>query len=389
MHLFPRAKVLSALLLALVLTLITGAAMAELVRIVTPGGPVKMRKKASAKSGLVTQVPNKAFVEADELGEEWCHITYNGKSGYVMTEYVVTAGSQEDALPAIQVTPAAPMAGETVEITAACEGAVSFEYAITYSGAKPVTGPQVPYATVYYRPRKAGIVCLDVTAHLADGSSLTNQTFFEIKPENEFLVSDEPEPDLIMYSQKDGWWLDKKYRSSNLDTSGCAIFTLAHALQLMGIAGENDTPDKLAVTYAFCLVEGGTLNSTLIGRAAKNYGFATKTDLLKSPGEITAKFNDGALFSFAIVSGHIALACGMSEDGTKVRIIDSAPSATFERIKDASLYLPAEDGWTAVTDLTQVPGARYYFETDGFGAMEYYLDLSYVAKRGVRLIQPK
>ena len=35
-----------------------------------------------------------------------------------------------------------------------------------------------------------------------------------------------------------------------------------------------------------------------------------------------------------------------------------------------------------------MPGARWFFETDEYGGLEYWLPMEYVAKRGVRLIQP-
>ena len=38
--------------------------------------------------------------------------------------------------------------------------------------------------------------------------------------------------------------------------------------------------------------------------------------------------------------------------------------------------------------MEDLPGARWYFETDDYGGLEYWLRLSYVARRGARLIQP-
>ena len=82
------------------------------------------------------------------------------------------------------------------------------------------------------------------------------------------------------------------------------------------------------------------------------------------------------------------MAEALSEDGTKVRIVDSAPGATWERIKKASLYYQKEDGsFQAVQSLDELPGIRYYFETGEYGGMRYWLDLSYCAKRGMRLIR--
>ena len=211
--------------------------------------------------------------------------------------------------------------------------------------------------------------------------------------DGEYRIEEEAAPasGFSLYSQTDGWWLDKQYsRKSNLQVSGCAIFTLAHALELLGHTEESALPENLAVTYAACLVDGGTLNASLVGRAAKEFNYSTKQELIKNPTEIIERFEKGAVFSFSVVKGHIALAAGVSADGKMVHIVDSAPSATLERIKDESLYIPDENGgFRAVTDLRQVPGAKFYLESGTFGGLEYDLPMDYVAKRGVRLIQPK
>ena len=194
----------------------------------------------------------------------------------------------------------------------------------------------------------------------------------------------------MLYSQKDGWWLDKKYSRSNLDQSGCALFTLSHALSLLGLDSPKSEPAVLGKDYAAYLAESGTVTANLLAAASREFGFKTEKEKIGDAQRIAQLFDEGAVFSFAIVNGHIALAAGLSEDGTKVRVIDSAPSATMERIENAFMYLPDEQGgWRAITSLWDVPGAKYYPETDQFCGMEYYLDLSYVASRGVRLIAPK
>ena len=72
-----------------------------------------------------------------------------------------------------------------------------------------------------------------------------------------------------------------------------------------------------------------------------------------------------------------------------VRVIDSAPQATFERIVGAAQYYQMRSGaFRAALKLDDLPGARWYFETDEYGGLEYFLPMDYVAKRGVRLIQP-
>ena len=146
------------------------------------------------------------------------------------------------------------------------------------------------------------------------------------------------------------------------------------------------------------LAESGTVTSNLLAAAGRDFGFRTEKDKISDASRIVQGFSEGAVFSFAIVSGHIALAAvpglagvgmGLSEDGTKVHIVDSAPSATFERIENAQLYIEdGQGGYRAVQSLWEIPGAAYYLETGQFGGLEYYLDLDYVAGRGVRMIHP-
>lgn len=193
-----------------------------------------------------------------------------------------------------------------------------------------------------------------------------------------------------LYSQFSGLWKERKYGASTLEHSGCAIFALSHALHWLGYEGEAIEPDVLAKKYAFCLRDGGTVNSTLVGNAGDDLGFKTRYDLYKNLSDIRKKLDDGAVFSFAVVNGHIALAVEQSDDGSMMRILDSAPSATWERIKNAQLYRQEADGsFAPVASLSELDGARYYIENDAYGALTYWLETDYVAKRGVRLIQPR
>lgn len=198
----------------------------------------------------------------------------------------------------------------------------------------------------------------------------------------------EAEP-LSLYSQSSGLWKDKKYGSSNLQTSGCAIFALSHALQCLGFEGDVIAPEALAKKYAFCLREDGTINSTLVGNAGDDLGFQTRYELYHDLRTIRSRFGSGAVFSFAVVNGHIAMAAQISEDGSMVQVIDSAPSATWERIGDHQLYLEQDGSFSPIGDLSEIPGIRYYPENGAFGAAAYWLESSYVAKRGLRLIQPE
>jgi len=203
------------------------------------------------------------------------------------------------------------------------------------------------------------------------------------------VQADEGGEPFVLYSQMDGTWRHKAYRKSNLEHSGCAIFTLSHALQLLGYRGDAILPERLAVTYAFCLVDGGTLNSTLVGNAGDEFGFKTRYKLYDKREEILRKFSQGAVFSFSIASGHIALTDRVSEDGRMCHIIDSAPSATFERIKGATpcLFNEKTGAYEPLAAPSDIPGVLYYIDTEGYDGAEYWLPTDYVVKRGVRLIQ--
>ena len=195
---------------------------------------------------------------------------------------------------------------------------------------------------------------------------------------------------MIVYDQCDGSWTNVPYRKSTLEQSGCAIFALAHALQIIGITGENTTPEALAKKYAFCLVDGGTLNSTLVGNAGDDLGFKTRYDLFTNKSDVIKRLSQGAVFSFSVVSGHIAMVYELSVDQTMFHVVDSALSATFSRIKNAQMYRLDENGtFIPVTALSELSGSKYYIETNAYGGGDYWLEASYVLKRGLRLIQPE
>lgn len=193
-----------------------------------------------------------------------------------------------------------------------------------------------------------------------------------------------------LYSQSSGYWKNQPYGKSTLEQSGCAIFALSHALQYLGFEGEEITPEYLAAHYAFALREGGTINATLVGNVGDDLGYKTRYELYESLPTIRQKLQDGAVFSFAVVNGHIAMITEQSDDGTMFHVIDSAPSATWERIKNSQLYRRNADGtFSPITSLTELDGIRYYIENGAFGGADYWLEAGYVARRGVRLIQPE
>ena len=272
--------------------------------------------------------------------------------------------------------------GGVLDITVQSWSKHQVTYSLLLDGKKLVSSEPSSHLTASYRPRKAGNYTLKITVKDAKGKTASETA--------EFTVTDEIDTEIPdIYSQKDGWWHNKAYRKSDLAQSGCAIFALSHALQRMGKASESTQPERLAKTYALCLTSTGTNNERLIRSAAEDYGFTTQRDLINSKEKIRELLEAGCMFSFSIARGHIALISGISSDGTMVRIVDSAPTATFERIVNTSIYFEGRSGgYRVALSLSDVPGARWYFETDHYGGLEYWMTLEYAAKRGVRLIQP-
>ena len=295
--------------------------------------------------------------------------------------------SLEQLLPQGEVTLALSadtlLIGEVLDATAGVWSTHSIQWQVAREDKVLFTSPTGSHLTASFRPREAGQYRLTVT--VTDDAQLT------VSASAEFTVTEGEAINALSlpYSQRDGWWEDKAYRKSTLSHSGCAIFTLSHALQEMGFDGEDIRPEALAKTYALCLTSEGTNNERLINESSAVYGFSSQRKLITDEKAITTALQGNTLFTFSIVRGHIALADNLSEDGTMVHILDSAPSATYDRINGSGLYVQTRSGsFRAVRSLEEIEGARWYPETDGYGGLSYYLPLSYIAKRGVRLIQP-
>lgn len=54
----------------------------------TKGGALNMRKTASSKGTIITKIANGTTVTVVEKGDDWTKIKYNGKTGYVSTQYL-------------------------------------------------------------------------------------------------------------------------------------------------------------------------------------------------------------------------------------------------------------------------------------------------------------
>ena len=298
-------------------------------------------------------------------------------------------GASASAETTVTFSPENPKMGEYVDVTVTPgrEGAVGVRYELSTPQGTVFKDKEKEFTKHYtasFRPREETKYTL--TAIISYGKKDVETVSVTIPVSGSVPVQEGPD---VLYSQKDGWWHDKVYSKKHhrsLEKAGCAIFTLSHALQHMGVTGDEVLPDKLGTKYSGMYIEGrGTDNERLLMTAGEQFGFQTHHDLVESEKELALWLKRGDRFSFMIVIGHIALADGLSEDGTKVHVVDSAPGATAERIKKASMYIQKDDGtFTAVASPEEIPGCRWFFETGEYGGLEYWLDLSYCAKQGMR-----
>ena len=317
-----------------------------------------------------------ALVDAD-TGETVFAASYAGFAQPSDNVHLLPQGEMTLSLSADSLT-----VGEILDVTVTAWTNHQCQYTLVMDGKTIFKGEETDHFEASYRPREAGDYLLTVT--------VTDKEGFRVSLAEAFTVSAGTDASLYeVYSQKDGWWQDKVYRKSDLDQSGCAIFALAHALNRMDITGEDTHPVKLAKEFSLCLTADGTNNERLLREASEVYGFGTARDLIENKKKIVSLLKEGCMFSFSVCRGHIAMISGLSEDGSMVRVVDSAPSATIERLVNASIYYQTRSGsWRIASSLSDIEGARWYFETNNYGGLEYWMTVDYAARRGVRLIDP-
>ena len=289
----------------------------------------------------------------------------------------------------VSVTPESPKMGEYVDVQVKPEreGATAVRYDLSTENGPVFKGEDDSHFTASFRPREEAVYTLTVTVVYGKKDVETASVTIPVSGQAPVQMGRD-----VLYSQKDGWWHSKTYSKTHkrsVEKAGCAIFTLSHALQRMGFEDEELMPDALALKYSrMYIANRGTDNERLLTTAGRDFGFETHQDLIESEKELTTWYKRGCYFSFMIVNGHIALSDALSSDGTKAHIIDSAPGATYERMKNGVFYYQKEDGGFAeASSPEQIPGCRYFFETREYGGLEYWLPLSYCAKQGMRPIR--
>ena len=300
------------------------------------------------------------------------------------------------AEPAVTFVPESPRMGDYVDVTVTPgrDGATGVTYTLRVDGEPVFTeGKPVKQFTASFRPRQEGHYTLEVT--VSYGKKDTETVTVDIPVSGQAPAQMGPD---VVYSQRDGWWKDKIYNKKHhrsLQKAGCAIFTLSHALQRIGVDPELCQPETLAAAYSrFYVEERGTNNEGLILAAGKDFDFNTSGDVITGEKEVVSCLRRGDLLSVGHVLGHIALLNGVSEDGKYVHVVDSALSATYERLASRKanighIYYRNEDGsFTEAVTPDQLPGLRWFFETQEYGGAEYWMTSDYIGKKDMRLIRP-
>jgi len=72
--------------------------------VATSGGQLNLRETASAWAAVLASIPNGAEITVTEKGESWCRVSWQGLTGYVMTDYLSFTGPQQSSTKAWIVT---------------------------------------------------------------------------------------------------------------------------------------------------------------------------------------------------------------------------------------------------------------------------------------------
>lgn len=71
-----------------------GAGTTITARVYTSGGNLNLRQTASAWALVLTSIPNGTEISVLEKGDSWCRVSWQGTTGYVMTDYLSFSGAQ-------------------------------------------------------------------------------------------------------------------------------------------------------------------------------------------------------------------------------------------------------------------------------------------------------
>ena len=52
------------------------------------GGTLNLRQSTSTSSAILAQIPNGTRIEAEKVNDTWSKVTYNNKTGFVVSKYL-------------------------------------------------------------------------------------------------------------------------------------------------------------------------------------------------------------------------------------------------------------------------------------------------------------
>lgn len=111
--------------------------------VVTPSGSLNLRESPVSGSRILRTIPRGASVEVHSYGASWCHVTYAGTTGYVMTAFLSFSAQPEE-------TPNPPESGNTsamgTAVVTTASGSLNLRNAAGYHGKVLLQIPQ--YASV-------------------------------------------------------------------------------------------------------------------------------------------------------------------------------------------------------------------------------------------------
>ena len=68
-------------------------------QVTTESGTLNLRSYASTSARVIRTIPRLAFVNVYEMDDDWCSVTYDGDSGYVMTKFLTIEAITPDTTP--------------------------------------------------------------------------------------------------------------------------------------------------------------------------------------------------------------------------------------------------------------------------------------------------
>lgn len=67
-------------------------------------GKVNMRAEPTTTARILIQIPNQTELDATVVNDTWSQVTYNGQSGYIMSEFLVSDNYLQEIYDSLKAT---------------------------------------------------------------------------------------------------------------------------------------------------------------------------------------------------------------------------------------------------------------------------------------------